>query len=98
VASLLNLVISGEAETSVADAAAEVARWCSALVQAQRLAVDVLGPAPCAIGRIKLRWRWHVVLRGEGEPLGRIVRYAAERLPEAPGVRVVMDRDPVSLL
>jgi primosomal protein N' (replication factor Y) len=98
VASLVNLMISGEVETGVADAAAEVARWCTALVLAHRLAVDVLGPAPCAIGRIKARWRWHVVLRGEGEPLGRIVRYAAERLPEAPGVRVVMDRDPVSLL
>ena len=98
VASLVNLVISGESETGVADAAARVAEWCASLVQTQGLAVAVLGPAPCAIGRIKGRWRWHVVLRGEGEPLGRIVRYAGERLPESPGVRVVMDRDPVSLL
>jgi primosomal protein N' (replication factor Y) (superfamily II helicase) len=98
VASLVNLVISGEADTRVADAAAAVTHWCNGLVQAQQLAVDVLGPAPCAIGRIKARWRWHVVLRGESDLLGRIVRYASERLPEAPGVRVVMDRDPVSLL
>jgi primosomal protein N' (replication factor Y) len=97
-AALVNLVISGETDTRVADAAAGVAGWCTALVHAQRLAVDVLGPAPCAIGRIKSRWRWHVVLRGKSEPLSRIVRYAAERLPESPGVRVVMDRDPVSLL
>jgi primosomal protein N' (replication factor Y) (superfamily II helicase) len=96
--SLVNLVISGESDTAVADVAAEVARWCGALVETQKLGVDVLGPAPCAIGRIKARWRWHVVLRGEGEPLGRIVRYAADRLPGAPGVRVVTDRDPGSLL
>ncbi len=95
---LVNLVISGEEELAVADAAGEVAHWCTGLVQAQRLPIDVLGPAPCALARIKGRWRWHVALRGDGEPLGRIVRYAASRLPEPAGVRVIVDRDPVSML
>jgi primosomal protein N' (replication factor Y) len=97
-ASLVNLVASGEAEAAVSEAAAELARWCGALVEQQRLPVDVLGPAPCALTRIKNRWRWHVVLRGEAEALGRIVRYAATRLPEPAGVRVILDRDPVSML
>ncbi len=97
-ASLVNLVVSGEDEIGVADAAAALASWCGGLVASQRLAVDVLGPAPCALARIKLRWRWHVALRGESEQLGRIVRYAAGRLPEPRGVRVIIDRDPVSLL
>ena len=98
VAALVNLLVSGEEETAVADAAAAVARWCTALVAQQNLVVDVLGPAPCPLTRIKDRWRWHVVLRGEGESLGRIVRYAANRLPQPTGVRVTIDRDPVSLL
>ncbi len=97
-ASLVNLVVSGENELAVADAAGALAAWCAGLVASQRLAVDVLGPAPCALARIKLRWRWHVALRGDGELLGRIVRYAANRLPEPRGVRVIIDRDPVSLL
>jgi hypothetical protein len=37
-------------------------------------------------------------LKGPSEALGRIVRYAATRLPRAGDVRVVIDRDPVSLL
>jgi primosomal protein N' (replication factor Y) len=97
-AALVNLVASGESETAVADSAAEVARWCGSLVARQHLVVEVLGPAPCALARIKARWRWHVVLRGAPEPLGRIVRYAATRLPQPAGVRVTIDRDPVSLL
>ncbi|MFN8652751.1 MAG: primosomal protein N' [Gemmatimonadales bacterium] len=98
-ASLVNLVVSGEQDITVAEVAGSVAAWCRALIEKQQLDVAVLGPAPCAIGRIKNRWRWHVVLRGESEPLGRIVRYAAgDRLPGASGVRVVMDRDPGSLL
>ena len=96
--SLVNLVVSGENELSVADAAVELAQWCVGLVASQRLVVDVLGPAPCALARIKLRWRWHVALRGDGEPLGRIVRYAATRLPQPRGVRVIIDRDPVNML
>jgi primosomal protein N' (replication factor Y) len=97
-ASLVNLVVSGEHELAVADAAGALAHWCAGLIASQQLAVDVLGPAPCALARIKLRWRWHVALRGDGEPLGRIVRYAATRLPEPHGVRVIIDRDPVSML
>jgi primosomal protein N' (replication factor Y) len=97
-AALVNLVISGEDETAVADAATETARWCTSLVEHQHLQVDVLGPAPCAMSRIQARWRWHVVLRGGPEPLGRIVRYASVRLPQPGGTRVIIDRDPVSLL
>jgi len=97
-AALVNLLVSGEEETAVADAAGAVARWAGALVEQRSLAADVLGPAPCAIGRIKNRYRWHVVLRSEPETIGRMVRYASEKLPSFTGVRVVMDRDPVSLL
>jgi len=98
IAALVNLVVSGEEENAVADAAAAVGRWCAGLVARHRLAVEVLGPAPCALTRIKNRWRWHVLLRGDSDSLGRVVRYAATRLPEPAGVRVIVDRDPVNLL
>ena len=62
-AALVNVVVSGEVDTQVADGAAEVAAWCTRLVEHQALPVSVLGPAPCALGRIKARWRWHLVAR-----------------------------------
>ncbi|HWA15764.1 MAG TPA: hypothetical protein VG817_04985, partial [Gemmatimonadales bacterium] len=96
--SLLNLLVSGEDQVAVAEGAGEVARWATALVESQKLDVAVLGPAPAVLARLKTRWRWNVLLRGEGEAIGRIVRYAATRLPQPTRVRVVMDRDPVSLL
>lgn len=96
--SLLNLLISGEDQVAVAETAGEVARWAAALIASQRLDVAVLGPAPAMLARLKTRWRWNVLLRGEAEALGRIVRYAASRLPQHPKARVAMDRDPVSLL
>ncbi len=96
--SLVNLVVSGQDEGAVGERAAVVAEWCHGLVGQHQLPVGVLGPAPCPLARIKDRWRWHVVLRGASEELGRVVRYAVGRLTAGREVRLVIDRDPVSLL
>ncbi len=95
---LVNLLVTGTSEAAVGERAAELADWCAALVAKYHLPVTLLGPAPCPLARIKDRWRWHVLLKGPSEALGRIVRYAATRLTRAGDVRVVIDRDPVSLL
>ncbi len=98
IVALANLVASGLDEQAVARRAAELADWCQALLARHALALEVLGPAPCALARIKDRWRWHVMLRGETQALGRLVRYAARRLPRGGDVRVIIDRDPSSVL
>jgi len=95
---LVNLLVSGTDEVQVGRRAAEVADWCAALLARYDLPVTLLGPAPSPLARIKDRWRWHVLLKGPAEALGRIVRYGATRLVKAGDVRVVIDRDPVSLL
>lgn len=98
VTSLVNLLISGTTEEEVGRRAAGVAEWCTALVERYRLPIGVLGPAPCPLVRIKDRWRWHVLLKGPSESLGRVVRYAARRLRREGRTRIAIDRDPVSLL
>jgi primosomal protein N' (replication factor Y) len=96
--SLVNLLLSGTKEGDVGRRAAEVADWCKALVDRYDLPISVLGPAPCPLVRIKDRWRWHVLLKGPAVSLGRVVRYAARTLRRQGGTRIVIDRDPVSLL
>jgi primosomal protein N' (replication factor Y) len=96
--SLVNLLLSGTKEREVGRRAAGVADWCTALVERYDLPITVLGPAPCPLVRIKDRWRWHVLLKGPSESLGRVVRYAARRLRREGSTRVVIDRDPMSLL
>jgi primosomal protein N' (replication factor Y) len=96
---LANLLVTGEIEDRVSLAAVELADWCHALVERTKLPLAILGPAPAALARIKDRWRWHVVVRGATEEIGRFVRYAAPRVGKARrDVRIVIDRDPVSLL
>jgi primosomal protein N' (replication factor Y) len=98
VVALVNLIVSGKDERGVSDHASALADWCGALRERYALPLEVLGPAPCPLVRIKDRWRWHVLLKGPSASLGRIVRYAARRLPRRSGTRVVIDRDPVSVL
>jgi primosomal protein N' (replication factor Y) len=99
---LVNVVVSGLDERLVSSAAGDIANWLRGLV-AKRAnnSVDVLGPAPAPLARIKKRWRWHVFYRCESRStLDRVTRYAASRAPHVGSnqVRVVFDRDPVSVL
>jgi primosomal protein N' (replication factor Y) (superfamily II helicase) len=96
--SLVNLLVSGPNEREVGARAAELADWCTALIERYDLPITVLGPAPCPLVRIKDRWRWHVLLKGPSDSLGRVVRYAARRLKREGITRTVIDRDPASLL
>jgi primosomal protein N' (replication factor Y) (superfamily II helicase) len=95
---LVNLIYSGPDEREVGRKAAALADWCGGLIRKYALPIAVLGPAPCPLVRLKERWRWHVLLKGPSESLGRVVRYAARRIKRQGATRLVIDRDPVSLL
>ena len=97
--SLVHLVLSGEDLAAVNARAAALADWCERTIAKSELPLLVLGPAPCPIERIKDRWRVHLILKGPPQAIGRWVRTAAPRLGvERSGVRISVDRDPVSLM
>ncbi len=99
---LVNVTISGLRNTDASQAALDVSDWLRGLVHSRaRDAVDVIGPAPAPLARIKRRWRWHVFYRTSDRGLlDRITRYASGKAPHVGSrrVRVVFDRDPVSVL
>jgi len=96
--SLVNLVVSGPDQAEVAARCAALGDWCAGLAERHQLPVQVLGPAPCPVARIKARWRWHLLLKGPAEALGPLVRAAAPRLGADRRIRIALDRDPVALL
>jgi primosomal protein N' len=62
---------------------------------------EVLGPAFAALKRIRNAWRLHVLIKGDfPNQLQWLAETAQERMtPYLPkGVKLRMDRDPVSLL
>ncbi|MGH7551761.1 MAG: hypothetical protein ACREMQ_01880, partial [Longimicrobiales bacterium] len=63
--------------------------------------IVLTGPAPCPIDRIRARWRWHFLLRSEQPAaLGSICRilHTRYRVPKKADLRMIIDRDPVTLL
>lgn len=100
--SLANIVVSGEDQQVTANAMLSATRWIQALIERAHLTdVVVVGPAPCPIDRIKDRWRWHVLIKAtRAKTMTRVARYVAERCPvtKQRDVRLVVDRDPVTLL
>ena len=99
---LVNVVFSGTREEETMQLAIDSAdRLRGMLARRPEADVAIVGPSKCPIERIKNRWRSHFMLRSENAAqLTRVARYIAERLPVPAGgqLRVVVDRDPVSLL
>ncbi|HEX6135132.1 MAG TPA: primosomal protein N' [Longimicrobiales bacterium] len=101
---LVNVVISGTDERAVQDAVDAAAEHVLALLaqHAARASVALTGPAPCPIDRIRGRWRWHFLLRSRSAAtLGATCRHLQTRHDLRPGraeLRMIIDRDPVSLL
>jgi primosomal protein N' (replication factor Y) len=60
--------------------------------------IQVLGPAPQALARLRGRHRWHVLLKGASGAALRHIAAAALAQPAHPGVRVIADVDPIEVL
>ena len=97
---LANVVVSGKDEQAVARGAERVADWLRALLAARpEVHATVIGPAPCPIERVRDRWRWHSLLKAAADgDLTRLAGYLVARAPVPGGVRLLVDRDPASLL
>jgi primosomal protein N' (replication factor Y) len=99
---LANVVVSGLTEAATANLAVQATAWLHALLRKRPMpGINIVGPAPCPVERIKNRWRWHLLIKAEtpGE-LTRLGRYFLERfpVPKEADMRVTLDRDPVALL
>jgi primosomal protein N' (replication factor Y) (superfamily II helicase) len=61
--------------------------------------IRLLGPAQCPLGRLKNRWRWHILLKAESsEALRSALRRAFSLLTSTDRFGITVDIDPLSLL
>jgi primosomal protein N' (replication factor Y) len=98
---LANVIVSGTDETAVQDQVQHASGWLGSVL-VPRSGIELIGPAPCPIDRIRGRWRWHFLLRA-GRPA--VLAAACQQLfqhyvvkPGRADLRLTIDRDPVSLL
>ncbi len=92
---LARIVLSGGGMESAAAAAERLAEW---LKPRSRGNLDVLGPAPAPIEKLRGRFRWHLLLRGSATEVGRALRAAAAGFAPGGDVRMSLDRDPWQMM
>ena len=96
---LIALLVSGPDEAEVEEAARALAERAEAV--AEPLGVQVLGPAPQALARLRGQHRWHLLLKGENGAKLREAAIAALAWAETPKhlkrVKVVADVDPIEV-
>jgi primosomal protein N' (replication factor Y) len=95
---LVNLMFDGPREEAVIEVAEEAAGVLRK--ETRGGGVEILGPAPQPLSRLRGKYRWHITLRG---PDHRALRRTAGRLlawseGRVKSVRIAVDVDPVSLL
>jgi primosomal protein N' (replication factor Y) len=99
---LVSFLASSPHEDRVIDAAERLAQAARVAAEPAASEIEVLGPAPHVLMRLRGRYRWHVTLRSRQR---RRLLESAVRLTEAlaqekmpAGVRVAVDVDPQDVL
>ena len=99
---LANVVLSGADQAETVAFALAAGEWFERAVAVLGPGtVQMIGPAPCPVERIKQRWRWHLLLRkGKTGALTRLARrfLTTFEVPARGDLRVTFDRDPVVML
>src|SRR5687768_4540851 len=99
---LSNILISGLNENTTMEEAERAAAWVNDVTAKNGWPVTLTGPAPAPIDRIRGRYRWHFLLRSQSAKAMTLVlrslQYRYDFKPGSTELRLVMDRDPVSLL
>jgi primosomal protein N' (replication factor Y) len=98
-ARLATLLFTGPDEAAVEKAADACAAELAA--EAERLGVEILGPAPQALARLRGRYRWHLLLKAGGKAVREVAALGlawAESRKRPRSVRVQADVDPSDVL
>jgi len=95
---MINLKITGSNEGKVQAVATQVAQMCHA---AKATGVQILGPAPAPIDRIRDRYRWQILLKGtESVSLHRVCALVVAKSATLTkrDIRIAVDVDPESMM
>ena len=88
-------MLSGNDETMVCNAAEQI----STRLTPGATGVEILGPAPCLLPRLRNKYRMQILLKAKHrEPLRRQIEYLGQLRTQLPaGVVLTVDVDPVDM-
>jgi primosomal protein N' (replication factor Y) len=93
---IVNSVASAERESDASRLATSLAD--ALRLRAEGAPVEILGPAPAPLVKLRGRYRWHVLARGEEGEVVPVVRDVVAGLGHLEPGALIVDVDPVSLM
>ena len=94
---LVHLRLDGTDEDKVARGARDLAQALRR--ERTRAPLEILGPAPAPIARLRNRYRWQLLLKGKSRPaLLALARRAVALAPRGRATRIHVDVDPYNML
>lgn len=101
---LTNVLFQGNQEANVKEVAENAGKILIKAMDKNQWgrSLEVLGPVPAPIARIKGRYRWQLLLKGDNSRLVHqataVVQQAQRALTLGTGVQIVLDVDPVDMI
>lgn len=95
---LVLLRLDGEKEPRVVEVAQQLAAFAEQTPEVVAGKVEVRGPSPAPMPRIRGRFRYRVLLRGPRPELRAVARRLKTQVEEIRDVRIVIDVDPLSMM
>lgn len=101
---LTHVLFQGNLEARVKEVSEKAAKLLIQALEKNQWgrSLEVLGPVPAPIARIKGRYRWQLLLKGENSRLihlaTAVVQQAERALTLGTGVQIVLDVDPVDMI
>ncbi|MCX5870342.1 MAG: primosomal protein N' [Deltaproteobacteria bacterium] len=101
---MINIHIQGSREQDVKQAAAAIAGMCreftkSLAAETRRHPVEILGPAPSPLDRLRDRYRWQVLLKGASQDdLHAVCNQVVMGDFAAGDIRIAVDVDPENMM
>ena len=96
---LAAVAVSGQGEPAVIQQADETARLLTRIKQELKMRIEILGPAPSPIYRLRNRFRCQILLKSiKRGDLHRLITLWRQQSHPVSNVRVTVDIDPVDLM
>ncbi len=94
---LVNLIFRGRKEEMVREQSLQFRNLLNAVNQ--KSDIELIGPAPLPLYRLRGHYRWHLMLRGTGdETMRTTIRTGLGHFKRKAGVYLAIDVDPVTIL
>lgn len=96
---LARVVLLGKKVEDVKEKSIAIANMLQKAIKLYRGDVEILGPAPTPITRIKDKYRWHIIAKSNDlEKLQMVLKYIENERKRSRKVQIIIDVDPYMLL